>query len=375
VVSVSRTDFGQGHEETFAMKKYGSIVIDCSNSAKHFRRGFLVTATHAGVGLFSAKIALSQDSKSATRTLSRVWFAPSRTDAETWERSAPEVRRLAIVDMDFKDLVAAESESNVPGKFASPNITAMEVSWASSSAAEAWRLVESREYSKAIDAIKQAISSDLPRWQQKILGASMADCFVGAGQPGVAGRVFVSLCKENPPAFLYASAPLNWFNDRPDNGLIQQAREWLKLETPSVAPLIGAAWLLNTDEAESAKKELAKIAASKVPVFSELAAAQLWRMALPSDAASEVSKWQQARDRMLSPLQLGPSLTIAYKLQAAGLREAAFDEWLRTALTFPSHVPSVRRARDFALELAKSIKSKTEVEQLDTLLRYGDRRE
>lgn len=287
---------------------------------------------------------------------SKVWIAAGGKPAsEAWEDVSVELRRLQIIDFDAKDLSAIELGASVPTKFPSQAVQAVEVEWSSESGREAYRFFEAGEYAKAVEAAKQAIAAnELPRWQQKLLGAAMVESFVGIGQPGIAGRAFVSLAKENPPALLYASVPLNWCNDRPDSGLIDQAREWLRMESPSVAPLIGASWLLNTNDAKDAKAVLERMAAGKTPILASLATAQLWRVALPNEVSQNVIAWKQARDRMLTPLQLGPTLTIAYKLQSSGESQAAMHEWMRASLGFPSYLPNTARAKKAADESTTS---------------------
>ncbi len=316
----------------------------------------------------SLSLALAQDNvKSVPKPdiePSKVWVnVGGKSGSEAWEDSSVELRRLQIVDFDFQNLTAIEPGAVAPTKFSSQAVQAVEVDWSSASGREAFRLFESAEYARAIEAAKQAIAAnELPRWQQKILGAAMVESFIGINQPGIAGRAFVSLSKESPPELLYASMPLNWFNDRPESGLADQAREWLRMESPSVAPLLGASWLLNTGEAKEAKATLERITASKVPVLASLASAQLWRIALPNEVSQNVVAWKQARDRMPTSLQLGPTLAIAYKLQSSGESEAAMEEWMRASLGYPRHLPNVARATKACTELMSRTRSKSDVD-------------
>ena len=67
---------------------------------------------------------------------------------------------------------------------------------------------------------------------------------------------------------------------------------------------------------------------------------------------------------MLLPLQIGPTIAIAHKLQKAGQAEAALQEWLRVMALFPSNHRAAKQARNAALELLKALGRTEEAQRM-----------
>lgn len=288
----------------------------------------------------------------------------------TWETPASELVSAVILDIDERDIVCVTKEKPTPFKHASSQLHAIDAVWGNETASIAHAAFVRGDFAVAIENSKKAIAEGkIPRWQQKILAAEIADCLASLGQTTSACRVFISLCKESPAPMLYASAPLNWTSQRGNTQLVQQSQEWIQADRAPIEQLIGASWLLNGSEAATALSVMEQLRGSKSTVISQLATTQLWRLELPNQVVERYSQWSEYRDRMLLPLQLGPTIAIADKLERAGRKEEALQEWLRILALFPKHRLEVGQARDSATELLKQLGRVDEAKRLNEKLR------
>ncbi len=296
----------------------------------------------------------------------RFWVAAARPSLRNvWEEPIPELITAIVLDIDAQEIVYVRKENPTPLRLASSQLQAIDVLWATETAEAAHRAFLSDDFSAAVNTSKLAIADGkLPRWQQRILAAEITDSLVNMGQLTNACRVFVSLSKESPAAMLYASAPLNWTTQRGNTQLIELAQQWIIADQTPVEQLIGASWLLIGNESTAARTMMEQLSRSKTSVVSQLATAQLWRTALPNQVIEQYADWASQRDRMLLPLQIGPTMTIADKLERAGHTEEALQEWLRLVAIYPKHQREVRQARESAVDLLKRLGRIDEAEQL-----------
>jgi len=304
--------------------------------------------------------------------VTRFWLSPSvGLPVDGWESPASELIKAIVVDIDERDIVCVSKENpTTPFKHPASQLQAIEVIWANETAVLAHSAFARGEFAAAIENSKKAIAEGkIPRWQQKILASEITDSLANLGQTTNACRVFVSLCKESPAALLYASAPLNWTSQRGNTQLVQQAQEWIQADRAPIEQLIGASWLLNGNEVSSARSMMEQLRRSKSTVIAQLATVQLWRLELPNQVAQQYPKWSEYRDRMLLPLQIGPTMTIADKLERAGRKEEALQEWLRIVAIHPKQRREVPLARESAVELLTQLGRIEEANRLRDRLR------
>ncbi len=313
--------------------------------------------------------AFSHAEEVVLKSVSRVWLSASTVGSDSWESSPVEVRTVSVIDFDDRDLVIVDA-SGSRVKLDSKQLQAVEVAWQSETAKSAHEAFVARDYPRSIEMTKSAIGENvIPRWQQKILAAEMTESLVGLKQFGAAGRVFVSLCKESPPYFLYALVPLNFTSERPDAVLLEQANEWLGNSGSEVAQLLGASWLIGTSNEAGAKATLEKLIRSKNLAVSHFALAQRWRWADPKEVVESFATWKIQRDRFLPPIQLGPTMTIAFKLERVNLKDAALDEWLRAFKLSQSSPVKFVRTKESIESLFKEIRPSKESDSLREFLK------
>jgi hypothetical protein len=285
-----------------------------------------------------------------------LWFAPAQAASEGWDVPLVERKRLMVVDIDARDLHFLDAASGQTRRMPSSEIQAIEAEWSNDSAKQAHAAFVNGELAKVPLLVPPIIASgETPRWQQKLLAMEMCESLLALGQIGNAGRVFVSLAKESLPPLMYAALPLNWFHDRPDGRLIEQAQAWLKMEKPEVAPLLGASWLLLSVSQDEARQQLERIAGERGPVLGALAASQLWRLATPQEVTARVGNWRKVRSTLLLPLQLGPTIILADKLERVGRKSEALQEWLWAKRLVPPAHPYATRIHQASLALLREL--------------------
>lgn len=272
---------------------------------------------------------------------SQLWIAePGDTSLNRWNPRELFEDSGIVLEWDAQKTVLirpnSASETTIPGDL----VVRMEPAWANENGAKIHRLYAERQYKLVIiqgqEIVSGASKSGLPRWQLRVILAEMVEACSALGKPSIAGKVFVALANYNPPQLLLATIPIPWGESAfSDSGLAEiqsQSEEWIAQESEAVQ-LLGAAWLLSGVKRPLAIETLNRLAkTSKTPLISAYARAQLWRTVPPAEVLSDrLPGWFSERDKLLLPLQAGPTMLLAERLQQAGQSNLAIPEWLRVA--------------------------------------------
>jgi hypothetical protein len=270
----------------------------------------------------------------APQVLDTFLYAPVYTKSiDVW--NPPVAERMSGTIEEFNEESIIFLQDGERRELPSNRVAAVQPVWKSELAAKAHQLFMDRQYKQAIEAIPAAVKSNLPRWQQRLLIAHIVDSAVAIGSvKGAAGVFLDSLAPNQPPAMLYSSLPLCWTSDEPDRLLRQAAMEWLDSDN-EVAQLVGASWLLLGAESEAARRKLVRLQTSKREPIAALAVVQGWRLVSPSDTAAKLPGWFDYRDRLIEPLQIGPTEFLADRLSRIGMTELAIGQWSRIASVHP----------------------------------------
>jgi hypothetical protein len=111
----------------------------------------------------------------------------------------------------------------------------------------------------------------------------------------------------------------------------EPAAEWLQRTEPEMQ-LLGASWLLGSEQNGVALDVLKRLSSHESPLVSHYAQSQLWRSVPPSEVESTYfGKWVALRDAMPLSLQSGPTMLLGHRLEQSGAWELAVAEWLRIA--------------------------------------------
>ncbi len=301
--------------------------------------------------------------------LSRVWIADSQPlTLDRWmpQTTLPvEGRFLEISERETRYLITDTHEER---RIVGDQIIAMDISWETVEAAEADQLFRQRKYREAIRGAEKAIESGIRTWQQRVLFAQMADSYRALGLWTESGTVFLALSKYQPPSILYASMPLVWTRSELDARALEQAKQWLN-DDSQAAQLIGASWLLSGNQRSKADSKLRELSQSKNRMIASLASAQLWRtIPANSGVADSLVAWQSHRNRLLLPLQVGPTELIADKLDQAGKTEQAVPEWLRLAIVHRDRYDAASRAIRLAAQATRAAGKIEEANRIEKLI-------
>lgn len=258
-----------------------------------------------------------------------VEFTNLATEPDVWTGSP--VQRLAgeVLELDSQSLrilVSGGEERSIPAA----RIVRIEPHWHNEAAARARQLARERKYREVIDEVPTVLKSGLPRWQQQLLLADLVVAAEALGNRRTSGVLFLNLTASDPAPFLYGVMPLCWSGDEPDPILKAEAEKWLS-SSQEAAQLLGASWLLATEKGAEAASKLTALKASSHPVLGQFAVVQAWRVVPPPEVLGKLGEWFEFRERLMLPLQLGPTEVIAERLMRAGESEMAIGQWMRIA--------------------------------------------
>lgn len=266
---------------------------------------------------------------------SRVWFVqPGDTGLGTWEQRGLFDEEGIVLNWDSQNLVIVRPNANAASTFPMDEVIRIEPSWMTEKGAQVHEHFLKREFESVISKGQEALGSGIPRWQQRLLTAEMVEAAMGTNKTTVAIKVFIYLANESPPQLMLATIPIPWSDEaaREVGGvskLQKDALEWLRSENEAVQ-LLGAAWSLSGAARPLAIEALEKLSKSQRPVIATYARAQLWRTIPPAEVFSEhYPRWVADRDKLLAPVQAGPTMLMADRLLQAGQPTLAVAEWMR----------------------------------------------
>ncbi len=241
-----------------------------------------------------------------------------------------------ILEWDAKNIVLVRENGTAQTSIPGDTVIRIEPSWANELGNTLHTCFGNHEFEQVLAQGKKTLESGLPRWQQRIVIAEMIDAAMAIGKTQIATRLFATLAKENPPQLLMASIPIPWSDDQTlAGGMLAKiqidAKAW-RTDPSELVQLMGASWLISGNDRRLAIETLESLTKSKQPVVSAYAKAQLWRTVPPAEMLSDrYPQWISERDRCLLPVQAGPTLLLAERLQQAGQSALAVPEWLRIA--------------------------------------------
>ncbi len=348
-------------------------ALDClwtfSGCPIELRRNVVLPFT---IAVFFSALILAEPPRSYAQTgtdskppLDTFLYAPANTQSsDIWTERVAEKLEGKIEELDDQRIVYVEGEKR--RELPSNRVTHVEPVWRTAAATSAHKLFSDRKYREAKDAITKAATNDLPRWQQRFLVAQFVDVLDALGDTRLAGGVYLkSLAPNQPPNMLYAQLPLSWTTAEPNRGLYEVAIEWLEQPSES-AQLLGASWLLLGSESGTARAKLLKLQSSKVEPIAALAVAQAWRIVPPPETEAKLSEWLEYRDRLIQPLQLGPTEFIAERLARVGKIDQAIGQWSRIATFHADRPHHAALALDSAQRLLTQQGRANEAKRLQT---------
>ena len=309
---------------------------------------------------------------------SQLWIAePGDTSLNRWDPRELFEDSGIVLEWDSQKIVLIRPDAASPATIPGDYVVRIEPAWANENGAKIHRLYSERQYKlvviKGQEIVTSASKSGLPPWQLRVILAEMVESSSALGKPGIAGKVFVALANYNPPQLLLATIPLPWgesaFSEAGLPEIQSLSEEWISQENEAVQ-LLGAAWLLSGVKRPLAIETLNRLAkTSKSPFISAYARTQLWRIAPPAEVLSDrLPGWLSERDKLLLPLQAGPTMLLAERLQQAGQSNLAIPEWLRIATLHSDRYHLAIKAIPKASAALRDAGRKEEADRVQSLL-------
>jgi len=295
------------------------------------------------------------------------WMESGDTSLHRWEPRRVSEWTGVLVEWDPKKITLVRRNGTGTTTLPGDHAISVEAGWKLEEFANVHRLWVAEKHAEVLRDGQAALKlTGAPRWQQRLIVAEMVQSACHLGQWQVAGTVFSYLIQDEPPALLFATIPLPWSDEALTAGttLREAALKWL--DDPSLAmQLLGASWLLGTNQRERAIGVLQRLAASESTLLSGYARAQLWRT-VPPDAilSSHYADWVAQRDALPLVAQAGPTMLLAHRLHQAGEWELAVAEWLRIATLLGERYHLKRSAIDRAVAACKEAGAVAEAERI-----------
>jgi hypothetical protein len=255
-----------------------------------------------------------------------IWGSPPDQDGP-WSSDSGDWMEGKILDWNADGLIhLIEGEPEIR-RLQGDQCAAMEVAWSTPQADQADRMYRRGEWLESVRSAQQAMGSGILPWQRRVLATQIVDALVQEGKIELAVSVWEKLIQERPPLLHYAFLPLVWSRDAIILETPTNALSWLESDEPSMR-LVGASWLLAPRDRQRALEVLETLAKDPHPAIRQLAIAQQWRVLSASQfAAEKLPEILATRDRMLFPLQVGPTFLIADRLEEADQAILALFQW------------------------------------------------
>lgn len=195
------------------------------------------------------------------------------------------------------------------------------------------------QYRDAARQYAEAIRVEHRTWVRRQILVQQIWCAQNLGQIVFAGDQFTRVLLKSDPATRHLDAlPLAWSPQAVSATLEQRARQWLTAEHPA-AKLLGASWLLSTNNQAAALATLRQLATAKDKRLALLAEAQTWRTQTVTASPSDVERWGHIVAATPIRLQAGPLYLLATTQQRLGQVDAASLSYLRLPILFPNNRP------------------------------------
>jgi len=203
----------------------------------------------------------------------------------------------------------------------------------SESEQSAKRLRREGKLDDAIKALYAAKAEESRGWVQRELSAELAVALLESGQPHLAGDEFLAITTVDPATHRFAAIPLAWAVARLEGPAAARARAWLDSQD-STARLLGASWLLTSEDRSRAIAELERLSGTSDRRVAAAAAIQLWRTQLLTVAPDDLTRWRTTAKKVPAELRGIAWYQIGEALARQKRPEEAALAFLQTALSY-----------------------------------------
>ena len=297
-----------------------------------------------------ASASAADRSSTSPQSSDLIWLQPPpRSSAEShWYPRAIERKRGRIVELDNQTLHFDETAADSPPEI----IPAQRLIWVtpgnvSPGESEALQLFYRGEYEAAVRPLIIAVGKRPPVWRQQQLSMAAAQAAWRSGRSAAAIELVSQLDRRPLSPLALAWLPVAWNSTRQPAAVAASAEA--RLTNPSaVVRLVAASWLLTSQRGRASQILQNLTADAERPMVALLAEAVLWRTASPPEVEAMHPQWLEKLDRLPIVLQVGPSIALIEKLQAAGIRSEAERLRLSFTLTPPHPHPDLTEMPELA---------------------------
>lgn len=272
------------------------------------------------------------------------WLVVAACGQATWaddtvmvareNEEAPAARTGTIVDYTGEALtleIAGGRQEKIPANRI--------VAWETTRVPEQIEADQSFQEGRFADAVvgyQRAIEKEKRTWLRRWILANMIDCYRNMEQFDRAGDRFLALLRNDPTAVRFDVIPLAWKARQPSPEVARQAATWLADDKSPAAQLLGASWLLSTNQRDEALDKLKQLASCPDRRIAQLAGAQRWRAELVTANRAEVANWEQQFQQIDPTLQSGPAFVLGTALSRLGEPAQAALYFLRSPILYPA---------------------------------------
>ena len=287
-----------------------------------------------------------------------VWSEPGDNSLDRWRsRSLIDVQGV-VVSWEIDKLVLIKPDSKGPTNFPGDLVVGIEPNWKAEPYAQVHQLFVQRNFRQVLQKGQTALGlSEIPKWQQRLLVSEMVDSAAAIEQFSVAARIFKVLAEDPCPELLMSRIPLPWSDEwnRLTPAWTQEVFELMSSQTPSMR-LLGASWSLGGPHRLEAIEVLKSLAKSDTAWIAAYSTIQLWRLSLPEEILSaRIEEWIAQRDELPVPLQAGPTMLLAHRLEQANQPKLAIAQWLRVASMHQDRYHLAEQAMGKGIDAARKL--------------------
>ena len=300
-------------------------------------------------GQDSSGTAASRSTGAASASLLKVWYEPRPRPSNAGDWTAQSIRTAFGRVLEFND-DRVRLESDEAGNIVSVSMDQlvwMQPRYHWEKAAEGMQLFDKGEYEQAIPLLLGGVTAGPPKYEQYWLTGHLAMAAFEIGNYSATLELVRSLNQSNAPSAIYPLLPVQWHSRPTPPQAVAAAREAIGESLPLVR-LVSASWLLSSvGDRLLAERTLDALAGDRRnPSIQRMAEVVRFRRVPVPQIESASRNWIEQVERLPIGMQGGPWLTIADRLEAAGVADRAREYYL--TVTLLHRVP--KPLHDFARE-------------------------
>jgi hypothetical protein len=162
----------------------------------------------------------------------------------------------------------------------------------------------------ALAAYRLAKEEETRPWGVRKIQVKLSACYEWNDQNEMAGEEILSILEQDDQSPYFYALPLAWQNAIPNAVLTDKAKRWMADRKFPAARLLGASWLLGSEDRTAALNTLLQLGSDLDPRIAPLALAQQWRTKVVTATSDDIALWRQLLDRMSPEVRGGPLLVL-----------------------------------------------------------------